>query len=82
MRRKSSSNEPSTAPRTAPTITPTWCECEDDSPLTGNEEEEDGCEVEDGTGVALEGAVVTEEGDAKVEESTVGAALVGKRPDE
>jgi hypothetical protein len=77
MRRKRSSNEPSTAPRIVPMIKPARCEC-DDLPPIGNGEEGDRGEEEDGSGVTVEGGTDTEEGVAEIDESTVGATLVGK----
>ena len=46
MRAKSSTNEPNTDPRTAPAMTPAWFEPDDEVPLVGREEVDDG-ETED-----------------------------------
>jgi hypothetical protein len=42
MMTKSSTNEPNTEPRTAPTITPACFEPDDEAPIIGDEEVDDG----------------------------------------
>jgi hypothetical protein len=56
MRAKSSKSEPTTEPRTYPSMTPTWRVQDDDAPLIGDKEVDDGG-IEDDTEGSRNGGV-------------------------
>ena len=57
MRMKSSTNEPNTDPRTAPAITPACFEPDDEAPLIGDEDVDDGKTEEEASEGDREGGV-------------------------